>query len=86
MVFMYVLGFAPATIYQRFGRVGMNAFFLGGVVLSGLWSFASAHWNWWGAMGRWLGEQTAVSLATWTLPVIALGFLVSYGLLRKATV
>ncbi|MBF6589574.1 MAG: hypothetical protein IVW57_03455, partial [Ktedonobacterales bacterium] len=86
LLFMCLLGVMLGSIYQRFGRIGIYIFC--GVVfllLSVFW-VASADWNWWGAIGRWLAQQTAAGLAWWLVPLMALFALVSYALLRKATV
>ncbi len=47
---------------------------------------ASSAWGWWGAIFGWLAQQTAAGLVEWSVPLIAFFALVSYALLRKATV
>ncbi|HEY7123928.1 MAG TPA: hypothetical protein VH540_08240 [Ktedonobacterales bacterium] len=86
MLLMFFLGFAPASIYQRFGRSGMYT--ISGVVIGALsiLSLLSTYWNWWSAIFAWLGQQTVVGLTGWMALVAGLCALASYGLLRKATV
>jgi hypothetical protein len=86
MLLMFFLGFAPASVYQRFGRSGM--YIVSGVVLGcfSILSLLSTYWNWWGPIFAWLGQQTPVELTGWMALVAALCALASYGLLRKATV
>src|SRR5438105_1390561 len=49
-------------------------------------SLLSTVWNGWGAIFGWLAQQTAAGLVSWLVPLIAFFALVSYALLRKATV
>lgn len=86
MLLMFFLGFAPASIYQRFGRSG--TYTVSGVVLGllSIFSLLSTYLHWWGAIFAWLGQQTPVELTGWMALVVALCALASYALLRKATV
>ncbi|MEO7000698.1 MAG: hypothetical protein ABI068_02755 [Ktedonobacterales bacterium] len=86
LLFMYLLGLVIGSIYQRFSRIGEYIF--AGVVFLFLSVFLlmGAYWNWWGAIGAWLAQQTAAALSVWLLPPMALFALVTYALLRKATV
>ncbi len=86
MLFMFFLGFAPASVYQRFGRNGMYT--VSGVVIGSfsILSLLSTYLGWWGPMFDWLGRQTLVELTSWMALLGALCAFVSYGLLRKATV
>ena len=85
MLMMFFLGFTPASIYQRFGRMGMYTLFGVSGLLISILSLLSTYWNWWGAIGNWFVQQTAVDLAWWTLPISGICALASYALLRKAT-
>jgi hypothetical protein len=86
LLFMFLLGLLLGSIYQRFGRIG--EYILAGIaflLLSGFLLLGS-YWNWWGVIFGWLGQQSAATLSLWLLPLIALFAIVSYALLRKATV
>jgi hypothetical protein len=86
LLFMFLLGLLLGSIYQRFGRLG--EYILAGIALLLLSGFLllGSYWSWWGAIFSWLGQQSAASLSLWLLPLIALFAIVSYALLRKATV
>lgn len=86
MLLMFFLGFVPASIYQRFGRTGMYILFGAAGLFVTLFSFFSTYLTWWPSIGTWLVHQTALDLAWWLVPVIAVCALASYMLLRKATV
>lgn len=86
MLLMFFLGFVPASVFQRFGRTGMYTLAGACVVLFTILGFLANYWNWWGSIGNWLVHQTALDLAWWMVPVIALCALASYVLLRRATV
>ena len=86
LLFMYLLGLLLGSIYQRFGRTG--EYILTGIVflLISVFLLLSSYWNWGPAIFGWLGQQTAAGLAWWLVPPLALFALVSYALLRRATV
>jgi hypothetical protein len=86
LLFMYLLGLLLGSIYQRFGRTGEYILFGVAFLLLSVFLLVSAYWNWWGAIFGWLAQQTAASLGLWLVPLIAFFALVSYALLRKATV
>ena len=85
MFCMFWLGFAPACVFQRFRSIGLYS--LAAVVLVPVtvaW-FAATRWNWWGTIFHWFAQQSAFTLALWTLPIVAVCVLASYAFLRKAT-
>jgi hypothetical protein len=86
LLFMCVLELLIGSIYQRFGRTGV--YIALGIVLRLLSIFVVviSWWSWWGAIFGWLAQQTAAGLVSWLVPLIAIGALASYALLRKATV
>lgn len=86
MLLMFLLGFLPASIYQRFGRVGMYTLFGVSGLAGSVLTLAGTYWNWWGTIFGWLARQTALELAWWMVPVIIVCALASYALLRKATI
>jgi hypothetical protein len=86
LLFMYLLGLLLGSIYQRFGRVGEYIFFGIAFLLLSVFLLMSTYWHWWGAIFGWLTQQSAATLGLWLVPLIACFALVSYALLRKATV
>lgn len=85
MVCMYWLGFAPASVFQRFRSIGLLALGIASLLISSILGFAATRWNWWGTIFHWFAQQSAFNLASWTVPLIAICVLASYALLRKAT-
>jgi hypothetical protein len=86
LLFMYLLGLLLGSIYQRFGRTGESIFFGIAFLLLSVFVLMSTYWHWWGAISGWLALQTAAALGLWLVPLMAFFALVSYALLRKATV
>lgn len=86
LIHMYFLGFAIASVYQRFGRTGMYAFFIAAFLLVSVCIYVFTYFNWWNNIFRWLSHYSASELASWLVLAIAAYALVSYALLRKATV
>jgi hypothetical protein len=86
LLFMYLLGLLLGSIYQRFGRTGEYIFFGIAFLLLSVFLLVSTYWNWWSAIFGWLAQQSAATLGVWLVPLIAIFALVSYALLRKATV
>jgi hypothetical protein len=83
---MCVQGLLLGSIYQRFGRTGIYVLFGVAFLLLSVLLLVSTYWSWWGAIFGWLAQQTAAGLVSWLVPLIAIGALASYALLRKATV
>jgi hypothetical protein len=86
LLFMSMLGLMLGSIYQRFGRTGEYIVFGIAFVLLSVFLLVSTYWNWWEAIFGWLVQQTAVALGLWLVPLVVIFALVSYALLRKATV
>ncbi len=86
LLFMYLLGLLLGSIYYRFGRTGIYIFLGIAFLLLSLFVVVSSYWSWWGTIFGWLARQTAAGLAWWLAPPMAFFALVSYALLRKATV
>ena len=86
LLFMYLLGLLLGSIYQRFGRAGEYIFFGIAFLLLSVFLLVSTYWNWWKAIFGWLAQQSAATLGLWLVPLLAFFALVSYALLRKATV
>ncbi|HLV98373.1 MAG TPA: hypothetical protein VKT82_06805 [Ktedonobacterales bacterium] len=85
MLFMFLLGLVPGSVYQRYRRTGMYVLFGAVGLVVSVFSLVSAYWDWWGTIFGWFARQTAIDLAWWTVPLIALCALASYTLLRRAT-
>ncbi len=85
LLFMNLLGLLLGSIYQRFGRMGEYVFFGIVFLLLSVFLVLSTYWHWWGSIYGWLAPQSAATLGLWLVPLIAFA-LVSYALLRKATV
>ena len=79
---MYFLGFAIGSIYRRFGKAGMWAFFAFAFLLLSTSIFLSTSLHWGSASFSWLSQSTAL----WLAPLSVGYMLVSYVLLRKATI
>jgi hypothetical protein len=86
LLFMYLLGLLLGSIYQRFGFVGEYIFFGIAFLFLSVFALLSTYWHWWGTIAGWFAQQTAAALGLWLVPLIAIFALVSYALLRKATV
>src|SRR5262249_21176224 len=85
MVCMFWLGFAPASVFQRFRSAGLLALSIAVLLLASVFWFAATRSNWWGDIFGWFARQSAFDLASWTVPIIAFCTLGSYAFLRKAT-
>ncbi|CRK83046.1 hypothetical protein [Neobacillus massiliamazoniensis] len=83
---MTFLGFFIVAIYRRFGRTGQFAFFtvifLGGSVLG----FLCTYYGWWTNIFHWLTGNSAAQLASWLFVVAVIYVLLSFLMIRKATV
>lgn len=85
MLFCFVLGFAPASVYRRFGLVGLYSFFGVIAVVATAGTILATYRQWWGDIFNWLGQWSAVQYAWWLVPVTLVGALGSYALLRRAS-
>jgi hypothetical protein len=83
---LFFLGFVIASVHRRFGKTGTYSFFLGISLLFTILSFICTSNNWWVDIGNWLVDQSAFDYSLWMLPLIAGYGLVSFLLLRRATV
>lgn len=86
LLFLYLLGLLLGSVYQRFGRTGAYILFVAVFLLLSAFALVSSSRSWWGAIFGWLTQQTAAGLAWWLVPPMVFFALVSYALLRKATV
>jgi len=86
LLHMYAMGFIIASIYRRFGRNGMYVFFLALFLIFSLGGFVLTYYGLWVDAFGWMANLTAFEYALWLIPLTALFFVLSYALLRKATV
>lgn len=86
LVCLYFLGFVIGCIYRRFGSTGMWIFFSLAVLLVSAFTLIYTYLRWWGTLFTWLGQFSAFEFALWMAPLSTVYVLVSYVLLRKATV
>ena len=86
LLFAFLLGLMIGSVYVRYRRAGVYVF--AGIVflLLSVFVLLSAYWNWWGAIFDWLSQQTVAAIGLWLLLPTAFFALVSYALLRRATV
>ena len=82
---LFVAGFFFATVYKRFGPLGLTIVLVGlSVLLVGLvWVFSWA--TAWTSVFAWIMTQGALGLGLWGLLVTAAVAGVSYLVLRRAT-
>jgi hypothetical protein len=86
LLFMHYSGVVISAVHKRTGRNGM--FIASGILLLvfTVLGFLATYLNWYPAIFDWMIEQTAVDYTLWMLPLIVIFALVSYLLLRKATI
>ncbi|WP_152401245.1 hypothetical protein [Paenibacillus cellulositrophicus] len=85
MIHMFFMGFVISSIHRRFGRTGMFVFFIALIVLSSICSFAMTYYGLWLDFFRWIGAHY-MDLFLWMIPLTVIYALLSYVLLRRATV
>lgn len=86
MMNMLFLGFAIASIFLRFGRSGLLVFFGVVFVIMTAVSFVLTYFEKWGTFFHWVAGHSAFALSLWMIPVLLLYMIVSYLLLKRATV
>ncbi len=81
---IFTIGFWGATIYKRFGSLGLTIVLVGlGIVLVGL-LWLVGRLNAWGQVFEWIGAAGALGLALWGLVLIAVLAAISFLTLRRA--
>jgi hypothetical protein len=83
---LFFLGFVIASIHRRFGQTGIYVFFLVFSIIFTILSIICTSNNWWGDIGNWVLDQSAFDYSLWMVPLIAGYGLISFLLLRRATV
>jgi len=85
-LFFFIVGFWFATIYKRFGALGLTIVLLGiGLALVGFIALATYRKAWPG-VGQWLMDTGALGLTLWGILLTALLAVGSYLTLRKMPV
>lgn len=85
MTYMFFLGFVISSIHRRFGKTGLYVFFTAILLLGSIGSFAMTYYERWMDLFKWIAHHDQL-LYVWMIPFIILYALISYGLLRRATV
>jgi hypothetical protein len=80
----FVIGFWAATIYKRFGPMGLTIVLVGlGVLLvAGMWFIGQL--NAWGTVFQWFGTVGVVGLSLWGVLVTAVLAVIAFLTLRRA--
>jgi hypothetical protein len=86
MLWLSFFGFMAGGVYQRFGLYGIYGFFGVLSLIFTLIGFFATYFSWWDEIFSWLGSHTAFTLSLWTLPQTAAFGLLTYWMLRRATV
>jgi hypothetical protein len=81
----FLFGFVIASLYRRLGRNGMFAFFTILALLVSVLSYACTYFKWWSNIFSWVSHNPNL-LSLWILLVSVVYAIVSYLLLRRATV
>lgn len=79
----FVIGFWAATIYKRFGSIGLTSVLVGLGVLFVIGLFIVGRLNAWASVFGWFAAQGALGLSLWGLVVIAVLAGISYLTLRR---
>lgn len=80
-----LFGFGVVIMHQRLGLTWTWTVLIGIGVIVILAAMLITTNDGWPAVGRWFADQTALTLALWTLPVSLLVGCGSYALIRRAT-
>ena len=86
LVHLYLLGFIVGCVYRRFGGTGLWIFLGVAFLLITTFIFLGAYLSWWGELFAWLRQYTAFEIACGLVPPTLIYALVSFALLRKATI
>jgi hypothetical protein len=86
MVHCFFLGFAISSVHRRFGVKGMYILTAIVLLLISVGTFLFTNYRWWDDIFRFVSQYSASELALWMVPALAFYMLMSYLMLRKATV
>ncbi|TCP29732.1 hypothetical protein EV207_10823 [Scopulibacillus darangshiensis] len=83
---MFFLGFVIASVYRRFRRSGMIVLVIAALIIFSVGGFLCTYNNWWVSIFHWIGSHTAFQLSLWLFPTVVIYIILSYLMLRRATV
>ncbi|OCT16008.1 hypothetical protein A8709_10340 [Paenibacillus pectinilyticus] len=85
LIHAFFLGFAISSLHRRWGSMAMYTFFTASLVLGTIASYTMTHYGKWVDLGHWLADHY-LTLFWWTIPLVMIYSIVSYGVLRRAAV
>lgn len=80
----FKVGFFCAVVYKRFGTLVLTTGLIAAAVVTLLVVWAVTRLEAWGQVTGWVADAGVLGLTLWSLPVLGVLALVSYGLLRRA--
>ncbi|WP_312473129.1 hypothetical protein [Neobacillus sp.] len=80
------LGFFNTAIFRRFGRTGLFVLFPVILIAGSVIGFLCTYFGWWTDIVNWLSGHSAAQLASWLFVVAVIYVLLSFLMIRKATV
>ncbi|MFF2450528.1 hypothetical protein ACFVSW_26135 [Neobacillus sp. NPDC058068] len=83
---MTFLGFFIIAIFRRFGRTGLFVLFPVIFVAGSVLGFLCTYFGWWTDIFNWLSGHSAAQLASWLFVGAVIYVLLSFFMIRKATV
>ncbi|MGD8190819.1 hypothetical protein ACQCN2_12635 [Brevibacillus ginsengisoli] len=83
---MTFLGFFFNAIFRRFGRAGLSVLFSVILLAGSVLGFLCTYYGWWMDFFNWLTGHSAAQLASWLFGVTVIYVLLSFLMIRKATV
>ncbi|WP_380163928.1 hypothetical protein [Kroppenstedtia sanguinis] len=86
LVHMFFLGFVITSIYKRYDTRILNIFFGALFLLFSASGILATYYGWWGNLFHWVIHHTAFDLSMWAFGATVIYMIVSYLLLRRATV
>lgn len=86
LVHTFFAGFSMSSLHRRFGSKGLYSFFIGVLVVSTVLGFVCTQYEWWDNIFGWINDNTALELSLWVGFLAVVYALISYALLRKATI
>ncbi|MBB6729639.1 hypothetical protein [Cohnella zeiphila] len=81
---LFFVGFVYASVYRRFGRLGVLSLSAVLFVAGSFGTFLLTYYDQWGALLDFFKPLTSVELFSWAAIPIPLYAAISYGLLRKS--
>ncbi|WP_308633823.1 hypothetical protein [Paenibacillus silvisoli] len=86
MLFLYMLGFLCASIFRRFGKTGMFGSAIVSALVLTVVIYMANYFGWWASVFNAVKDLTALDIALILFPLSVCLSVVSYVLLRRATV